>query len=102
MTATLTHAHSDPVFSEGTAWSPTVSPLPHVTDEPSDPANAHANEHFPPWRTALEAALKDNERADSAHLYASLATIKPFGRPANRSVYFRGFLSDGLDIQPMI
>ncbi|TPX76508.1 hypothetical protein CcCBS67573_g02225 [Chytriomyces confervae] len=99
MTATLTHAHSDPVFSEGTAWSPTVSPLPHVT-EPSDPANAHANEHFPPWRTALEVALKDNERADSAHLYASLATIKPFGRPANRSVYFRGFLSDGLDSQP--
>ncbi|KAJ3104546.1 hypothetical protein HDU97_009058, partial [Phlyctochytrium planicorne] len=26
--------------------------------------------------------------------FASLATIKPYGRPANRSVFFRGFLSD--------
>ncbi|KAJ3227503.1 hypothetical protein HDU81_006701 [Chytriomyces hyalinus] len=99
MSATLPHAHSDPAFVEGASWTPTVSSLPHLT-QPSDAANANVNEHFPPWRTALETALKDNERADSAHLYASLATIKPFGRPANRSVYFRGFLSDGLDMQP--
>ncbi|KAI9205384.1 uncharacterized protein BJ171DRAFT_501944 [Polychytrium aggregatum] len=27
-------------------------------------------------------------------MYVSLATIKPFGRPANRTIFFRGFLTD--------
>ncbi|KAJ3380387.1 hypothetical protein HDU84_005958 [Entophlyctis sp. JEL0112] len=53
--------------------------------------------HFPPWREVLENALKSNETDDSSHLYAALATIKAFGRPSNRSVYFRGFLSDGVE-----
>ncbi|KAI8608431.1 hypothetical protein BC830DRAFT_958348 [Chytriomyces sp. MP71] len=52
--------------------------------------------HFPPWRNSLQDALENNKRDDDAHLYASLATIQSFGRPSNRAVYFRGFLSDGL------
>ena len=36
-----------------------------------------------------------NETQDLSQYYACLATIKPFGRPANRTVFFRGFLGDG-------
>ncbi|KAI9354123.1 pyridoxamine 5'-phosphate oxidase-domain-containing protein [Zopfochytrium polystomum] len=69
-------------------------PAAIAADAPTTPAAAAPVAQFPPWRVPLEEALAANERADSAHLYASLATIKPFGRPANRTVFFRGFLSD--------
>ncbi|KAJ3072670.1 hypothetical protein HDU98_003143, partial [Podochytrium sp. JEL0797] len=61
----------------------------HLVSQPGD--------HLPPWRRPLEDALNGNERSDQAHLYASLATIKAFGRPSNRSVFFRGFLSDAIE-----
>ncbi|KAI8810886.1 pyridoxamine 5'-phosphate oxidase-domain-containing protein [Cladochytrium replicatum] len=47
-----------------------------------------------PWRSALEETIKANLPDDPQNLfYVSLATIKPFGRPANRTVFFRGFLT---------
>ncbi|KAJ3216364.1 hypothetical protein HDU67_009632 [Dinochytrium kinnereticum] len=49
---------------------------------------------FPPWRQDLEKAIESNQQSNASHLFASLATIKPYGRPANRTVFFRGFLSD--------
>jgi hypothetical protein len=55
---------------------------------------------LPPWKQSLGCAIEKNKRNDGAHCFASIATIKPFGRPANRSVYFRGFLSDYDDDLP--
>ncbi|KAJ3415322.1 hypothetical protein HDV05_005192 [Chytridiales sp. JEL 0842] len=54
--------------------------------------------HFPPWRVVLEQALVRNETPDHSQYFASLATIKAFGRPANRTVFFRGFLGDGKQV----
>ena len=42
------------------------------------------------WIKRLEVALKKNRR-DPASKYFQLATIKPDGSPANRTVVFRGF-----------
>ncbi len=42
------------------------------------------------WIERLEVALKKNQR-DPARKYFQLATIKPDGSPANRTVVFRGF-----------
>ena len=42
------------------------------------------------WIKCLEVALKKNRR-DPASKYFQLATIKPDGSPANRTVVFRGF-----------
>jgi len=45
----------------------------------------------PPWREALERALARNTaRAEARHV--QLATVRADGRPANRTVVFRGFL----------
>ena len=50
---------------------------------------------LPPWRSPLARALHRNRSlADSRYL--QLATVRPDGRPANRTVVFRGFL-DGTD-----
>ena len=46
---------------------------------------------LPPWRSSLEEALVNNS-FDQHTSYVSLAMIKPSGRPANRTVFFRGFL----------
>ncbi|KAJ3137231.1 hypothetical protein HK100_000739 [Physocladia obscura] len=90
------------------SWIPTINTnsieiSPNLDDDATDALNnislASTEAHFPPWRAALETALKDNERDDAAHLYASLATIKSFGRPSNHCVFFRGFLSDGIECQ---
>ncbi|KAI9353623.1 pyridoxamine 5'-phosphate oxidase-domain-containing protein [Obelidium mucronatum] len=79
------------------SWLPTLNHHSHHQPEASeDDKLDQTTDHFPPWRISLETALKENERSDQAHLYASLATIKAFGRPSNRSVFFRGFLSDGI------
>ncbi|KAI9094062.1 hypothetical protein DFS34DRAFT_629748 [Phlyctochytrium arcticum] len=48
-----------------------------------------------PWRSALEACIKKNYEGKELKDYqVSLATIRPFGRPANRLVSFTGFLTD--------
>jgi PPOX class probable FMN-dependent enzyme len=44
-----------------------------------------------PWRTLLEKSLARNRALANAR-YIQIATIRPDGRPANRTVVFRGFL----------
>lgn len=44
-----------------------------------------------PWRSPLARALHRNRSLVYAR-YAQLATLRPDGRPANRTVVFRGFL----------
>ena len=46
-----------------------------------------------PWRVSLASALHHN-RARPDSRYFQLATIRPDGIPANRTVVFRGFQSD--------
>lgn len=46
-----------------------------------------------PWRPALARALHRNRSLVYAR-YLQLATVRPDGRPANRTVVFRGFLKD--------
>ncbi|MGD1875170.1 MAG: Npun_F5749 family FMN-dependent PPOX-type flavoprotein [Mastigocoleus sp.] len=46
---------------------------------------------LPPWRSYLAGALKKN-RSQPHSRYLQLATVKPDGFPANRTVVFRGFL----------
>ncbi|KAJ3121003.1 hypothetical protein HK100_012560 [Physocladia obscura] len=101
----------DVTITAGSAWPswiPTINTnsieiSPNTDDDATNALNnislTSTEAHFPPWRAALETALKENERDDAAHLYASLATIKSFGRPSNHCVFFRGFLSDGIESQ---
>jgi pyridoxamine 5'-phosphate oxidase len=46
-----------------------------------------------PWRSPLTRALHRNRSLAYAR-YAQLATVQPNGRPANRTIVFRGFLDD--------
>lgn len=46
-----------------------------------------------PWRSPLKRALHRNRSRPDAR-YFQLATVRPDGRPANRTVVFRGFLED--------
>ncbi|MBR8838055.1 MAG: pyridoxamine 5'-phosphate oxidase family protein [Stigonema ocellatum SAG 48.90 = DSM 106950] len=46
-----------------------------------------------PWRSPLADALHRN-RSQPYSRYFQLATVQPDGRPANRTVVFRGFLGD--------
>ncbi len=46
-----------------------------------------------PWRSAIARALHRNRSLVYAR-YLQLATVKDDGRPANRTVVFRGFLED--------
>ncbi len=46
-----------------------------------------------PWRSPLSRALHRNRSLPYAR-YFQLATIRPNGRPANRTVVFRGFFAD--------
>jgi PPOX class probable FMN-dependent enzyme len=46
-----------------------------------------------PWRSPLARALHRN-RSDVTSRYPQLATVRPNGRPANRTVVFRDFLAD--------
>ncbi len=50
---------------------------------------------LPPWRSPLARALHRNRSLPYAR-YLQLATVRANGRPANRTVVFRGFL-DGSD-----
>ncbi|MDX2240127.1 MAG: pyridoxamine 5'-phosphate oxidase family protein [Leptolyngbyaceae cyanobacterium bins.302] len=46
-----------------------------------------------PWRSPLARALHRNRSLPYAR-YLQLATVRPDGHPANRTVVFRGFLDD--------
>ncbi|BBD65554.1 pyridoxamine 5'-phosphate oxidase-related FMN-binding protein [Nostoc commune NIES-4072] len=46
-----------------------------------------------PWRSAIAHALHRNRSLVYAR-YLQLATVQPNGRPANRTLVFRGFLED--------
>jgi PPOX class probable FMN-dependent enzyme len=46
-----------------------------------------------PWRSLLSRALHKNRSLPYAR-YFQLATVRPDGTPANRTVVFRGFLDD--------
>jgi PPOX class probable FMN-dependent enzyme len=46
-----------------------------------------------PWRSRLSRALHKNRSLPYAR-YFQLATVRPDGHPANRTVVFRGFLGD--------
>jgi PPOX class probable FMN-dependent enzyme len=46
-----------------------------------------------PWRSPLSRALHRNRSLVYAR-YLQLATVRPDGKPANRTVVFRGFLTD--------
>ncbi|MCC5665123.1 pyridoxamine 5'-phosphate oxidase family protein [Nostoc sp. CHAB 5784] len=46
-----------------------------------------------PWRSAIANALHRNRSLVYAR-YLQLATVQPNGRPANRTLVFRGFLED--------
>eukprot|EP00899_Mesostigma_viride_P014946 jgi/Mesvir1/23452/Mv22301-RA.1 len=46
---------------------------------------------LPAWRTLLDVALQNNQSVPASR-YVQLATVRPDGRPANRTVVFRGFL----------
>ncbi len=46
-----------------------------------------------PWRSVLVRALHRNRSLPYAR-YVQLATVRPDGKPANRTLVFRGFLDD--------
>jgi pyridoxamine 5'-phosphate oxidase len=46
-----------------------------------------------PWRSVLSRALHQNRSLPYSR-YAQLATVRPNGKPANRTIVFRGFLAD--------
>ena len=48
----------------------------------------------PAWRAAVLTAIKKNDKHMPYAKYLQLATVKKDGRPANRSVVFRGFLGE--------
>lgn len=50
-----------------------------------------------PWRSALDHALYRN-RAQASCRYLQLATINAEGQPSNRTVVFRGFVDEALQI----
>jgi len=58
----------------------------------SDPSLSKASA-LAPWRSPLARALHRN-RSQPHSRYFQLATITPAGRPANRTVVFRGWLAD--------
>ncbi len=51
------------------------------------------NSNLAPWRSPLAHALHRN-RARPDSRYLQWATVRPDGRPANRTVVFRGFVED--------
>merc|ERR1719409_2083040 len=52
----------------------------------------------PAWRSAVLTAIKKNDKHMPYAKYFQLATVKPNGRPANRTVVYRGFLGESEDI----
>ena len=54
-----------------------------------------------PWRSPLARALDQNCRLAYSR-YLQLATVRPDGRPANRTVVFRGFLENTDQMQLVV
>lgn len=50
-----------------------------------------------PWREVLQRALKANEACRHSR-YVQLATVRPDGRPANRTIVYRGQLEGDNDV----
>lgn len=61
---------------------------PPIAPAPPDMSASHA-----PWRSLLKESLRRNDKLRHSK-YLQLATVRPDGRPANRTVVFRGFLWD--------
>ncbi|TPX66439.1 hypothetical protein SpCBS45565_g04480 [Spizellomyces sp. 'palustris'] len=59
-----------------------------------DPSTDDIASEFPPWRVVLEECIQNNYQEGAGDVQVSLATIRPFGRPANRVVNFSGFMTD--------
>ncbi|KAH6560925.1 hypothetical protein BASA60_000147 [Batrachochytrium salamandrivorans] len=57
-------------------------------------ANLPVASREPEWRTRLEQSIRHCNDMNS--YYVSLATIKSFGRPANRTIFFRGFMTQSV------
>ncbi|KAJ3072697.1 hypothetical protein HK102_006183, partial [Quaeritorhiza haematococci] len=73
----------------------TAAVPPNIEMVSTDSFSFLLHQHIaPPWRAELEDAIRKNYIGDQCFFYVSLATIKPWGRPANRSVYFRGFMDE--------
>ncbi|NET50524.1 MAG: pyridoxamine 5'-phosphate oxidase, partial [Merismopedia sp. SIO2A8] len=51
-----------------------------------------------PWRSPLARALHRNRSLPNAR-YVQLATVRPDGTPANRTVVFRGFVAGRDELQ---
>ena len=49
------------------------------------------------WKSTLNKALEANKQLKYSTFY-QLATVRPDGKPSNRTVVFRGFLDDSTKI----
>ncbi|MGC1309899.1 MAG: Npun_F5749 family FMN-dependent PPOX-type flavoprotein [Phormidesmis sp.] len=63
----------------------------HPNPAPKDPQSSQS-EALAPWRSPLSRAIHRNRSVPFSR-YLQLATIKPDGTPANRTLVFRGFLA---------
>ncbi|BFM39364.1 Npun_F5749 family FMN-dependent PPOX-type flavoprotein [Synechocystis sp. LKSZ1] len=55
-------------------------------------------DNLAPWRSLLARAQHRHRSLPQAR-YVQLATVRPNGRPANRTIVFRGFLGDSNQLQ---
>lgn len=76
-----------------------ISPLhKKLTQSPVTSPQSPIPVSVAPWRSHLARALHRNRSLIYAR-YLQLATVRPDGRPANRTVVFRGFLEDSDRLQ---
>lgn len=76
---------------------PPVSPSDWRHQKPQKPPILYFRQ-MTPWRSPLARALHRNRSLPQAR-YLQLATVRPDGRPANRTVVFRGFRDDTDQLQ---
>ncbi|KAI9017580.1 hypothetical protein BC832DRAFT_545102 [Gaertneriomyces semiglobifer] len=76
------------------------SDAPKVTTKAGLSGHDSSAMEFPPWRQVLEDTIRKNYQGRFGDVKVSLATMRPFGRPANRVVQFTGFMSDHPSSQP--
>lgn len=63
-----------------------------MTNQPTQPTvETHPKHELAPWRSPLSRALHRN-RSQPFCRFLQLATLRPDGTPANRTIVFRGFL----------
>lgn len=60
-------------------------------DQPTDVSPIHSMA-VAPWKQILQTCIRINEKGCRHARYFQIATVRPDGRPANRTVVFRGFL----------